>query len=555
MKIPAHNFTSIIQQVLKEQDFSLMTDQRKSELTKKLLLYVEYVAKYYAVVKRHIDSVHGKLPPIEVQKSIADFLKTLLANPEFIQLNETIKGLIQKNIPEYQRVLPILTNALNLFVRYANSFATPVKDAKGNDISVDQIYASFFKDFNNYFASVTSILSKIRTKFSDTSTSNVDPDAKTPTLEIASLVGDLEKIINLYLSEIERVFRKFDSIRIESGEYSKKWEDYNLLRGYNFHQKAIAIETNPEFEKFSPEVKKKVADYFKNRPPSTVATLPTTTNYKFQVPIFIELLLTGKYKTRKDIKTNRDLFPNETYPTKETQKAESIDASLKNIWGWSPASSGGNKQGEVNPKSYEGMIGATLKSLHAKAWDQTTQRYVNEDELKQLMQILFNVRSIYKSSLNKIVSNMERLKAGKLEDILNTNGPILDAIIKYVQFAKLNTKNVYLKLISNSGVSIDVAKYQELFSKQEDPVIAKRLAYWALFQRLGWTKGLKSEEAPDWVYGAEASKPTEEDAPTAPAAPGPGTTPTRIKRKFPKVGPVRAPKGGVVQPTSTTPTP
>lgn len=549
MKIPIQKFNNIIEQVLKEQDLSLMTDRRKSELLKKLLLYVEYTTKYYALVKKHINSVHGKLPPIEVHKSISDFLKTILSNPEFIQLNDTIKSLIQKNIPEYVKVLPILTNSLDLFVKYANSFASPVKDAKGNDITVDQIYENFFKDFNNYFASLSNILTKIRLKFSDTATSTVDTDTPAPKLEIASLIGDLEKIINLYLSEIELVFRKFDSIRIESGEYAKKWEDYNLLRGYNFHQKAINVENNPEFSKFSPEIRKKVADYFRNRPPESAALLPPKSEYNFKMPIFIEILLTGKYKVKKAVKTSRDLFPTEIHPIKETQKAEAIDNSLKKIFGWSP--SVGNIKGRVSKESLEGMIGDKLKALHPKVWDAATQVYAHENELKQLMQILFNVRTIYKSSLNKVVSNIEKLKDGKLADILAANGPILDAIIKYIQFAKLNVKNIYLKLVSNSGVSIDVAKYQELFSKQEDPVVAKRLAYWALFQRLGWTKGLKSEEAPDWLYGEESSK--EEAGPTPPVASGPGTTTKRAKHKFPNVGPK---KGGIVPPIATpAPTP
>lgn len=83
-----------------------------------------------------------------------------------------------------------------------------------------------------------------------------------------------------------------------------------------------------------------------------------------------------------------------------------------------------------------------------------------------------------------------------------------------------------MKLISNSGVKIDVARYQSLFSKQNDEVLSKRLAYWALFQRLGWTKGLKDEEAPAWLYGSTVSKP-EETAPAPSAAPvtPPPTTP------------------------------
>lgn len=545
MRIAVKDFNSILEQVLKEQDFSLMTDPKKNELIKKLLLYVEYVAKYYILVKNHVDSVQT-LPAPELQKSIADFLKKIIANPEFIQLNDTLKQLAIKNIPEYKKVMPILAHSLDLFTKYASAYATPIKDAKGNDITVDMIYATFYKDLNNYLNSITSILTKIRSKFSETATGKVDTGTPTPKLEIASLIGDLDKIINMYLSEIELVFRKFDSIRIESGEYSKKWEDYNLLRGYNFHQKGLSVDTDPAYKDYSPEIKQKVVDYFKNKKPQYVE-LPQKSEYKFKMPIFINLLLTGKYKTPKKQKTSPDLFPQETYPTKETQKAASIDASLKKIFGWSPTFNKESPNGRPSKESLEGMIGDKLKALHSKTWDAAKQEYVYQEELKQLVQILFNAKFLYKSSLNKVVSNMEKLKEGKLEDILNANGPILDAIIKYMQFAKLNAKNVYLKLISNSGVSIDVAKYQELFSKQEDPVIAKRLAYWALFQRLGWTKGLKSEEAPDWLYGGDDTVSV--DTPTPPAAPGPGTIVPKKKFKPTGVGP-RKLKSGLTAPTA-----
>lgn len=549
MKIAIKDFNDIIEQVLKEQDFSIMKDSEKNELLKRLLLYTEYIAKYYTLIKGHIDSVQA-LPPADLQKSVVEFLKKLISDPEFVRLNDTVKQLVLKKLPEYSRVLAILSHSLDIFIKYINSYAKPSKDADGNDIPVDTIYASFLKDFNNYFNSITNILVKIRSKFSETATNKVETGAISPKIEVANLISDLEKIINAYLSEIELVFRKFDSIRIESGEYSKKWEEYNLLRGYNFHQRGLAVSTDPNFEKYPPEIRQKVEDYFKHKyKKSLYPEIPEKSEYKFKIPIFLNLLLTGKYKTPKAQKISPDLFPTDTYPLKETQKAASIDSSLKKIFGWNPSYNKENPNGRPSKDSLEGQIGDALKILHSKTWDTANQIYAHQEELKELMQILFNAKFLYKSSLNKIVSNIEKFKDGKLEDIFKVNGPILDAIIKYIQFAKLNVKNVYVKLISNSGVSIDVEKYQQLFSSQEDPVIAKRLAYWALFQRLGWTKGLKSQEAPDWIYGIKSGQP--EETPNPGIAPGPGTSVTRRKFKIPK----NRIQNNIASPTSSTTTP
>lgn len=549
MIITSKKFSDIIEKILEEQDFSFMTDRRRNDLYKKLLLYVEYTMKYYTLVENYLTSID--YTDINFEKSAVAYLRTIINNPEYVQLAGIVNTLSNKGIPEYSRIIPIVSHALSLLSNYVSSYVDIPKDPKENITSAEKFYANFYKTFQNYFNSLSSILVKIREKFSDSATSNIDTSSDTPKIEIANLFGDLDGIINRYLSEIILVFRKFDSIRIESGEYAKKWEDFNLLRGYAFYKKGINVVNDPAYAAYPTEIKQKVADYFKDSK-QTPNRMINPRTYNFKVPIFIQTLLKGKYVVPKEIKDNPGLLDSNIYPTRELEKAASIDASLKKIFGWSPIASSENPNGKPSKDSLEGMIGDILKKLHTVLWDSTKNIYTYNEELKNIIQILFNVKKLYKSSLNKIVSNMDRLKNGSLDEIFNANGPIQDVIIKYVQFAKLNVKNIYLNLVSASGVTIDVEKYQALFSKQEEPAIAQRLAYWALFQRLGWTKGLKSEEAPDWLYGegsSDSGKATPEGV-----SPGPGTTPVRKKRKVAKVTP-KVGNNNIVLPIGTPSTP
>jgi len=486
MNIDKQILNEVISVVIKEQDMSLMNNSVRTEYLKKLLLYVEYISRYYKVINDHINNAAStQLSTIEIYEQTINFLKTIISDPDFIQIQNALKSLTTNSDQEFGKLLPTLSNSLQNLVTFLNSYNNTLPEE-------EQIHAftSFIKDFRMYSNSISKILNNIRTKFSDISTKNVS-NKPLPELSTVSYVNDLENISLVYLSEIEALFKKFDNIRIESGEYAKKWEDFNILRGHNMYAQGIGVVNDPNPE-ISDKIKRFMANYTKKHLSPNMDVMQSAP-YSFNIGQFIQILQTGKYKAN----------PKEKYPTREIQKAQSIQQSLSKIFGWDTVTK------NVTKNSIEGTLQEKFKEIHAKLWDANSGKYLYDSELRQIFQILFNVRRLYKKTLNNIITKMHQMKDKSLPEVFSKIGPIIDAIVKYVQFGKLNIRNVLLNLITNSGVNIDVARYQTMFSKQNDETVAKRLAYWSLFQRLGWTKGLKNEEPPEWMYGnAIKSEPT-----------------------------------------------
>ena len=510
MIIGTYAFLDIVKTVLKEQDLTLISNPNRSELYKRLLLYLEYTSRYYALIKEHIASLPPAPSPLEQGKAVSLYIKTLVSDAEYLSLVSSLTSIAGKNIPEYSKILPIIQHSLSLFTKFATNFDDTLPD----DVQT-KVFNEFTRDFQLFDSSLSKLLTNIRSKFEDSPSSNVNTKA-VPEVAVVTSIGELEKLAMVYFSEIEILFKKFDNMRIEAGEYSKKWEEFNLLRGHNFFMKGMNPDTVGDKDEFSSKTRRAVSDYFKKRFRQNTDVL-SKTPYSFDPKIFLEIMYTATYKHPPGSKN---------YPTREISKAKSIQSSLTKLFGWNTSTS------SVAADSIEGMLKGKLKEIHDKLWDPTAKAYKHDAEIKQIFQILFNVRTLYKSTLNKVVTTMESLKDKEMSEKKKKNGPILDAIIKYVQFAKLNMKNVYLALISNSGVKIDVARYQSLFSKQNDEVLSKRLAYWALFQRLGWTKGLKDEEAPSWLYGNTIEKPESSPASTPSPTPAP-VSPTVIPATTP----------------------
>lgn len=513
MYINTQTFSNIVRAVIKEQDLSLLSNPNRSEIYKKILLYTEYVIRYYTLIKEHRDSLSTTpLSPIDIYKSVLEFLKNIVSDPEFVQIQNLLKGIVAKGAQEYGKSVPVLSNALQYLITFFNSYDDSASEA-------DKLakYASFNKYFDLYFNSITKLLNAVRTKFSDNATKDVSTKAL-PGLGTINYINDLENISLLYLSEIETLFKKFDNIRIESGEYSKKWEDFNILRGHDLYIKGANLQNNSDPD-FSDKVKKTLANHFRKtlQPNHDVSSSKT---YSFNIEAFIQILFNiDKYKSHS--KYSGTTSTGTISLQRELEKAKSIQESLLKIFGWNSA------QSKITKESIEGTLQEKFKEIHSKLWKPAEGKYEYDSELRQIFQILLNVRKLYKKMLNKVVSTMTTLKGKDLSEIFKKIGPVIDAIIKYVQFAKLNIRNVMLNLITNSGVKMDVAKYHAMFSKQNDETVSKRLAYWALFQRLGWTKGLKNgEEAPDWIYGnaikAETPSPTPVTPPvSSPTPPAP----------------------------------
>ena len=498
MYIHTQQLNEIIKTVLKEQDLSLMTDPNRADKHKKLLLYTEYITRYYKLVKDNLDN-QASLPILVTFKNVTDFLRNIIADPEFNRLHSLLKTQIAKDTDESGKLLSILSNALQHLIVFANSYNDTLPEAQ-------QItnFHKLNKDFQLFFDSIYKHMNLLRNKFADIPTKNIST-TPLPKIEAITVINDLENVALLYLSEMELLFKKFDNIRIESGEYSKKWEEFNLTRGHELYLQGTGLQQNTD-PAFSDEVKKALSNHFvkKLRPNEDVAS---SKKYSFNIEGFITILTNiEKYRGKqnpigKTAKGNISL-------QRELQKALSIQASLEKMFGWSSSTS------TISKESLEGTLSEKFKEVHTKLWKPAENKYEYDNEIRHIFQILSNARKLYKKTLNDIIKIMSSSKDKELSEIFNRIGPILDSIIKYIQFGKLNIRNIMLNLITNSGANIDVTRYQAMFSKQSNEIVAERLAYWALFQRLGWTKGLPSEEAPRWLYNVTETKASASIPPT-----------------------------------------
>ena len=112
MIIGTYAFLDIVKTVLKEQDLTLISNPNRSELYKRLLLYLEYTSRYYALIKEHIASLPPAPSPLEQGKAVSLYIKTLVSDAEYLSLVSSLTSIAGKNIPEYSKILPIIQHSL-----------------------------------------------------------------------------------------------------------------------------------------------------------------------------------------------------------------------------------------------------------------------------------------------------------------------------------------------------------------------------------------------------------------------------------------------------------
>lgn len=301
-------------------------------------------------------------------------------------------------------------------------------------------------------------------------------------VENLKIILVFEKLAFSYISEIEILFKKFQSISIEvSEENNKDFEKYNMLQGIQevreYIKKLNSLKYKLEKEGKGDQVnsiKSKINDFLQK-------------NIELLQPhAKLDLKNSSKYK----LEFNREEFLKVLYNPKKImaksyseKKAESISITLQNI---------DKKNNDIKDN---------LKQIHQKLWIEDQGKYINHKEIHLIFTTMLKIRKIYKSRINKIVTIIEKQP---IESIFSEIGRECDLILKFLAFSKLNIRSAILSVMNQDSVTIDAEAIYSQYKNNQNDKMVKGLIYWNLFKKIGWVSG----ETPDWLTGIQTKSPS-----------------------------------------------
>jgi hypothetical protein len=493
MKIQKKELKQIIQKNLQflTEDNNIYSSPKDSEDIKNIAIISEFFSSFINKILTY------KAPNYKLQ--IGFIAKNL------IQIEPIINKLnaIQSVNPKVIFIKKIIQSCIDLFENFSTNIQTL---ADPSDIK--QLYNTFYGQLLQKKEDVLKVLNYSRTMLNANPTADLEKDtssSKTP-LEHIETFSQIEKLSFVYLSEVEILFKKIASIKQEIEESNKPWEEYDLFNQQNlakqyrdkFNQITPAGPSDGEFEvhhprhmwdlEFRPHKEKKEKEY-----PNPSRHLehglsmaygkggsfdkPVPPRKKFNSHKFLNFL----YK--KGELTTNPFYENEKNSI-EFSKAVQVINSLKKI------------------KKYKEDFDAALPEIFKNL---TQQKNINKNnqlkiialhnDVKKILDTVKKVDSLRKEYMNSFFNALEKEDKDILLYLKNKSF-IIQLFIRFIQFEKMDIKNIFLKIISGGKAQARTSTFQN-YSKEDEEKTSKRIKYWNLFMKLGWVE----DEMPEWIHG------------------------------------------------------
>jgi hypothetical protein len=298
----------------------------------------------------------------------------------------------------------------------------------------------------------------------------------------------LENLAYSFISEVENLFRKIQSISIDlSADNNKDWEGFNLLDSQNYSRQMIQfLRQQQQKERSNSPAAANIQDIF-NR---------FLRKHKEKIQKYAHFNVTNGQPKDKTVFNKEQFLTALRDPKKvnssdySAKKALIITTSLDNV-------DEKNKQ-----------IKNTLQGLSKLLWDQNNNQYHEDLYVKKIFASMSRVKNLYKSRLNKVITIIE--KENDLSKMLFEMGKECDLFLKFLSFNKLDIRASLLQMMTNNNISVDSSKLFDQYKNNVNDKMTKSLIYWNLFKNLGW---ISAAEPPEWMYGNVVS-----DAKNVPAA-------------------------------------
>jgi hypothetical protein len=613
MKIPLEHIKIIVEKLLKEKS-EIFTNEFYYDFYKDYLLVLEYSSKYILKTKELLQKFENDTA-IDLQSaknaqaandaatlktsilSIFSFLEALHVDLDKIVSNSNYSSLIVKIQSLYNKLgktnLPNATkesinrtieSILNLLTKFINNSILKnfvnknIASFDKNDPLTYQLMIDIFDDkkknnlyehmkmMENYFSFVFKNLQKVKEKiigkeFRKEKDADV-VETKDESIPKISHVMRLEKLSFKYFSMLETLFKTLDSIRIDTGEYDKKWENYNLLNARTYSKDILKrirkLKSDPSFGKTIYKDENQYSKSLRDVLSTAEQGFASHVAAKYQLPEKGDEPLKFDFSKFLQVLYKSEKLKNIDQYSSEFKKAKKVQAILEQI------SKFAGSKGEPFVTGQSEMS-KQLQDIHKELWDANTKTYIFDKHVRKIFYTLQLVRNVYKKQLNKILSLMEKgvdpdkfeydspFNQAFINEYFQKSGPIIDAFLKFLGFNKLEIRSQIVNLIAGKNLPVDFENLYGDYKANTNDKSTKALMYWNLFRRLGWV----TEEAPNWMYGNVLEEDVVTPVTTSPAttsssasAPKPATTTGTTSAKKAATS-----SGGPTIPGSTGPAP
>lgn len=488
MRIQKEKVISYISDILSEKQAKIYDNQNVYEFDKIYIQFVEYCFKVITDINSEIKNIYSQIKDInELTDQQFQNLFSFFQNSDYKKIKTMFSELKMKAVAD-QNIISKIQKAESIINNIASIEKSIASDKVERGNHHDKKRLSTDKYSQLVFNVVYEEFKKARIDFSgEEPKKDEKQDLKDLDRTKLKYILELEKISYEYFSNIEILLKKFDSIRIDMGEYSKKWEAYNLLNAQTYSREILKkvnsmmakiqknkhdkFMSNNKFVDIYRDTLNKIKTDMKYHSDHVYTNTEKEPDYDFEKQEFLSILYNPKININKVKRYSMSY-----------KKATSINSSMNLV------------------RKYEQNIKGKLKVIHEKLWDKQNSIYYENDTLSKIFLKMLQVRKIHKISINKIVGYIE--KANKIEDSFSQIGPEIDKVLKFIGFVKLDIRHLMLQLLINKNIPIDAEKMYNDYRSTVDAKMIKRLMYWNMFRKIGWT----NEEPPDWMYGNTLSQ-------------------------------------------------
>lgn len=499
MKIERQKLLQYAQEIISENYESFSTEKR-NQFFKTYLMFMQIAYAAISKFKNFIYIANKQVHVFDTPEMEYNFYYTAASTelkiPEITQLfnlkNELNSIMKFENSPKY--------NDKPAKDKYLEPYNKKAESAYNNLVYLKKYYsdASYKKDSNKtpqdfsktidlVFENIFKNLSEVKKIFTNVNFEKPKPEQidgkevyKAPEHDFSKTkyILSIEKLAFQYISNIEILFKKFDAIRINAGEYEKKWENYNLLKAQTYSREIMDNIKKVKFrdDKFQ---NKKIHDFQKK-----------LIGLKNQLANLVDFKFT-QIEKEPDFVFDKDVFVNILY------KPSSIsNIKNQNSQGYTTAISI-NKTIKDLQKLETDTIKSELTKLSKSLWDKEKEEYYKNEYVSLIFSKMLNIRQTYKKQLNKIVTSIKNSE--NIQASFPKIGPDIDLILKFLSFTKIEIRHVIVMLLSDSKFDVDYESVYNQYKAKTDHKILTGLLFWNLFKKLGWTE----DEPPDWMYGVE----------------------------------------------------
>lgn len=240
MKISRRHINEIIQKQLQliSEDRETFTSKNSSENAKIILIASEYFKKIFAMVLKKIKEESHQTKKNNHIKYIED----LLVSSGYADLMSSIE-----NIKTTNAKILLAKQRLDAGNRLLSNYIKDIKNLFGQKIigshervnKVSTLTQEFTKHSINFEKFIDETVANVRNLFNYKPTNEVDLSNNFIPKDIINTFSEVERVGFEYLSQIELLFQKFASIKVDIVEYNKKWEDYAPLKAQTLARQAV----------------------------------------------------------------------------------------------------------------------------------------------------------------------------------------------------------------------------------------------------------------------------------------------------------------------------